>query len=51
MGLGGGWDSQPLSEADVAKAHAALEAALSVGITRFDHADIYTLGKAEQSLW
>lgn len=49
MGLGGGWDAQPLSEADVAKAHAAVEAALSVGITRFDHADIYTLGKAEQS--
>ncbi|MCV2349412.1 aldo/keto reductase family oxidoreductase [Paucibacter sp. Y2R2-4] len=49
MGLGGGWDSQPLSEADIAKAQAAVEAALSVGITRFDHADIYTLGKAEQS--
>ncbi len=48
MGLGGGWDHQPLSETDIAKAHAAVEAALSVGITRFDHADIYTLGKAEQ---
>ncbi len=48
MGLGGGWDRNPLSEADIAKAHAAVEAALDVGISRFDHADIYTLGKAEQ---
>ncbi|WP_310386692.1 aldo/keto reductase [Roseateles sp.] len=48
MGFGGGWNTQPLAEADIAKAHAAVEAALAVGITRFDHADIYTLGKAEQ---
>ncbi|MEJ6006551.1 aldo/keto reductase [Paucibacter sp. AS339] len=48
MGLGGGWDAAPVREADIAKAQAALEAALAVGITRFDHADIYTLGKAEQ---
>lgn len=49
MGLGGGWDAQPLTDADVDKAQAATEAALEVGITLFDHANIYTLGKAEES--
>jgi predicted oxidoreductase len=49
MGLGGGWNRDPLSEGDIARAHAAVEAALDIGITLFDHADIYTLGKAEQS--
>ena len=49
MGLGGGWDAQPLSEADVDKAQAATEAALEAGITLFDHANIYTMGKAEES--
>jgi len=47
MGLGGGWNAEPTSEADLARAHAAVEAALEIGITVFDHADIYTLGKAE----
>lgn len=49
MGLGGGWNHEALSEADIGRAQAAVEAALGAGITRFDHADIYTLGKAEQS--
>jgi len=49
MGLGGGWNAEPLAEADIARADAALEAALDVGITVLDHADIYTLGKAEQA--
>jgi predicted oxidoreductase len=49
MGLGGGWNRDPLNEGDIGKAHAAVEAALEIGITLFDHADIYTLGKAEQS--
>ncbi|WP_394788988.1 aldo/keto reductase family oxidoreductase [Rhodoferax sp.] len=49
MGLGGGWDAQPLQYADVEKAQAATEAALAAGITLFDHANIYTLGKAEES--
>jgi predicted oxidoreductase len=48
MGLGGGWNRDPLNEGDIARAHAAVEAALDIGITQFDHADIYTLGKAEQ---
>ncbi|NMO96363.1 aldo/keto reductase [Paenibacillus lemnae] len=48
MGLGGGWDESPLTAEHVKQAHEAVEAALSVGINMFDHADIYTLGKAEQ---
>lgn len=47
MGLGGHWDTTPWTEADVAHAQAAVEAALEIGVTLFDHADIYTLGKAE----
>lgn len=47
MGLGGGWNDAPISEGDIAQAHAAVEAALAIGITLFDHADIYTHGKAE----
>jgi predicted oxidoreductase len=34
--------------ADLATAEAAIEAALEVGITTFDHADIYQGGKAEE---
>ncbi len=49
MGLGGSWDDQPLSSANLSYAQAAVEAALAIGITLFDHADIYTLGKAEQA--
>lgn len=49
MGLGGGWDDTPLAAAEVDRAQAVLEAALEAGITLFDHADIYTRGKAEQS--
>ena len=48
MGLGGGWEQGPLEAADVAAAHAAVDAALEAGITVFDHADIYRNGKAEQ---
>ena len=48
MGLGGGWDQQPLSSDNISHAQAAVEAALEIGITVFDHANIYTLGKAEQ---
>ena len=48
MGLGGGWNSNPISAADKAQAHAAIDAALEGGIAVFDHADIYTFGKAEE---
>jgi Predicted oxidoreductase len=48
MGLGGGWNSNAVTAADEQQAEAAIEAALSIGITIFDHADIYTNGKAEE---
>ncbi|MFF4173246.1 aldo/keto reductase family oxidoreductase [Streptomyces sp. NPDC001744] len=47
MGLGGGWDTLPYAAADVARAEAAVGAALDIGITVFDHADIYRYGKSE----
>ncbi|MCD0486058.1 aldo/keto reductase [Streptacidiphilus sp. ASG 303] len=47
MGLGGSWDREPWTAADVDRARAAVEAALESGITVFDHADIYRHGKAE----
>ncbi|MFF4579754.1 aldo/keto reductase family oxidoreductase [Streptomyces sp. NPDC001389] len=47
MGLGGGWDRTPYTAHDIARAEAAVEAALEAGITRFDHADIYRFGKSE----
>ncbi|MET7618040.1 aldo/keto reductase [Streptomyces sp. NPDC005408] len=47
MGLGGSWDTEPYGAQDIADAEAAIEAALEVGITTFDHADIYRHGKAE----
>lgn len=47
MGLGGGWNDAAIDESHVREAEAALDAALEVGINFFDHADIYTRGKAE----
>ncbi|NYD77042.1 aldo/keto reductase [Arthrobacter cupressi] len=47
MGLGGDWDSPDYGPGDVDAAAAAIEAARGIGITLFDHADIYTRGKAE----
>ena len=49
MGLGGSWDSLPLSSSDQKKADEVLETAINSGITSFDHADIYTFGKAEKA--
>ncbi len=48
MGLGGGWNTDPVSLEDERTAHAAIDAALAIGIDTFDHADIYTFGKAEE---
>lgn len=48
MGFGGGWNQDPITAEHVKQAREAVEAALSIGINFFDHADIYTLGKAEQ---
>ncbi|MET4134042.1 aldo/keto reductase [Pseudarthrobacter sp. PvP090] len=47
MGLGGSWSSEPHSSAHVDEAAAAVDAALDIGITLFDHADIYRGGKSE----
>jgi predicted oxidoreductase len=48
MGLGGGWNAEPIGAAEHHQAQAVVETALAAGITLFDHADIYTFGKAEQ---
>jgi predicted oxidoreductase len=48
MGLGGGWDREPLTADNIRQGHEAVDAALSIGINFFDHADIYTRGKAEK---
>ncbi len=48
MGLGGTWDKNPISAVDIKKAHEVVDAAIDSGIKVFDHADIYTFGKAEQ---
>ncbi|MFY1616281.1 aldo/keto reductase [Micromonospora sp. WMMD736] len=47
MGLGGDWDTQPYGARDIDAAEAAITAALDIGITGFDHADIYRYGKSE----
>lgn len=48
MGLGGGWNQDALQAEHIAQAQAAVEAALAIGITLFDHANIYQFGKSEQ---
>lgn len=47
MGIGGGWNANPISMDDEKAAQTAIEAAMEIGISTFDHADIYTFGKAE----
>ncbi|MEV0001880.1 aldo/keto reductase [Micromonospora sp. NPDC050980] len=47
MGLGGGWDAEPYGAPEIAAAEAAVQAALEIGVTAFDHADIYRSGKSE----
>jgi predicted oxidoreductase len=48
MMLGGGWNKNPVCDADIKHTHDVIDAALDAGICVFDHADIYTFGKAEQ---
>lgn len=49
MGMGGDWDkNNPITEEHYREGQAAVEAALEIGINMFDHADIYTAGKAER---
>jgi predicted oxidoreductase len=45
--MGGAWDNSPISDADIAKADRVVHTAHDYGITLFDHADLYTLGKSE----
>jgi len=47
MGLGGSWETGTYDAGDVAVAEAAVQAALEIGITTFDHADIYRRGTSE----
>ena len=48
MGLGGGWNKDPLTNTHTQQAHVCIDTAIAGGINLFDHADIYTFGKAEQ---
>ncbi len=48
MGLGGGWQNDKICAADIRQAHQIIDLALEHNINFFDHADIYTHGKAEQ---
>ncbi|TDQ42998.1 aldo/keto reductase [Aureibacillus halotolerans] len=47
MRMGGAWDDSPITSEQIKDGHAAIEAALDIGINMFDHADIYSSGKAE----
>ena len=47
MHLGGGWDDTPITPEDERIAETAVYTALESGIRIFDHADIYTRGKAQ----
>jgi len=49
MGIGGNWDSSPVTHTHIQQADTVIHTALEHGINFFDHADIYTLGKAEQA--
>lgn len=47
MGLGGGWNENPVTTENINQARSIIETALESGINVFDHADIYTFNKAE----
>ncbi|HEY0829019.1 MAG TPA: aldo/keto reductase [Bacilli bacterium] len=49
MPFGGGWNRDPITKEDILKAEKAVDTALAIGISMFDHADIYTMGKAEET--
>ncbi|MGG4145786.1 aldo/keto reductase [Paenibacillus algorifonticola] len=48
MRFGGGWNRNPIEAEHFKEGHEAVDAALEIGINMYDHADIYTFGKAEQ---
>ena len=47
MGLGGAWDGEDYGGAEIDQAAAAIQESMDIGITTFDHADIYRSGKSE----
>ena len=47
MGFGGDWNAKQWEEQHLKQMHDAADCALDNGINFFDHADIYTRGKAE----
>ena len=49
MGLGGHWDQSTISKDQIKQAQDVVDTALDSDINFFDHADIYTMGKAEQA--
>ncbi len=49
MPFGGSWNRDPLTKEDMLRAEKAVDAALSIGISMFDHADIYAMGKSEEA--
>lgn len=48
MHLSRAWDAAPLTAAERRQARLLVETALELGITLFDHADIYARGKSER---
>ncbi len=48
MGLGGDWNAADVRQDARTLSYQALDQAIAQGFTLFDHADIYTRGKAEQ---
>lgn len=50
MNLGGGWNKNPLSKADISQTQALLESCIELGINIIDLADIYTYGKSETAI-
>ncbi|MFC0560499.1 aldo/keto reductase [Halalkalibacter alkalisediminis] len=48
MRFGGEWEKNSYTKEDILSAEKAIDTSLEVGITMFDHADIYSLGKAEK---
>jgi predicted oxidoreductase len=48
MRFGGDWDNSPITNEAIVKIEKAIDKALSLGITMFDHADVYALGKSEE---
>jgi len=50
MNIGGGWNDHPVSSADIDQAFDVVSKALELDVNVIDLADIYTFGKAEQTI-